>query len=161
MTVRKTEQESEYPFFGCSNLELDQFTLNGKYSFQYVKGAEIRNSSVNTKDACWHSREISSTDASSEANTSASTSKTSNWFAVKLSAPSRSAMPKESEMIDCDLAFERSDVYATIFASVESIKNLFSGRIVADQIGETIFDNDLPDGSRCAIEEHSLGQARG
>ena len=42
-------------------------------------------------------------------------------------------------MEDTDLAFEYSDVEATIIGGVDSIKNPRSGRIVADHVGQTIF----------------------
>ena len=44
-------------------------------------------------------------------------------------------------MIDCDLAFEKSDVEAEIISSVVSIKNPHSGRITALSVGEMIMDD--------------------
>ena len=42
-------------------------------------------------------------------------------------------------MVDCDLAFEKSDVEAEIVSDVLSIKNPRSGSIIADSIGSTGF----------------------
>ena len=44
-------------------------------------------------------------------------------------------------MIDCDLAFEKSDVEAEINSSVVSIKNPRSGRITLLSVGEMIMDD--------------------
>jgi hypothetical protein len=44
-------------------------------------------------------------------------------------------------MIDCDLAFEKSEVNATITSSVISIKNPLSGNIYVPECGELIFDD--------------------
>ena len=44
-------------------------------------------------------------------------------------------------MIDCDLAFEKSDVEAEIISSVISIKNPHSGRITVESVGEVIMDD--------------------
>ena len=44
-------------------------------------------------------------------------------------------------MIDCDLAFEKSDVEAEIVSSVISIKNPRSGKITVDSVGEVIMDD--------------------
>ena len=44
-------------------------------------------------------------------------------------------------MVDCDLAFEKSDVEAEIVSDVLSIKNPRSGRITAESVGEIIMDD--------------------
>ena len=45
-------------------------------------------------------------------------------------------------MVDCDLAFERSQVQATLTAPVVSIKNPLAGsRILVPQVGEVIRDD--------------------
>ena len=44
-------------------------------------------------------------------------------------------------MIDCDLAFEKSDVEAEVVSSVISIKNPRSGKITVDSVGEVIMDD--------------------
>ena len=47
------------------------------------------------------------------------------------------------EMIDCDLAFERSEVEAVITTPVLSIKNPLSGRITVPAVEEII--RDIPE----------------
>ena len=49
-------------------------------------------------------------------------------------------------MLETDLAFEKSQVEATILTSVVSIKNPLSGRITAPEVGELILDNDKAKG---------------
>ena len=49
-------------------------------------------------------------------------------------------------MIDCDLAFEKSDVEADIISSVISIKNPHSGKIVVESVGEIIMDDPEAEG---------------
>ena len=44
----------------------------------------------------------------------------------------------DCEMVGCDLAFENSEVEASIRGHVDSIKNPRSGRIVVDSVGEVI-----------------------
>jgi len=44
-------------------------------------------------------------------------------------------------MVDCDLAFEKSEVVADIASSVVSIKNPRSGRITVESVGEMIMDD--------------------
>ena len=43
-------------------------------------------------------------------------------------------------MHECDLAFERSEVQATVATPVISIKNPLSGKIEVPAVGEVIFD---------------------
>ncbi len=49
-------------------------------------------------------------------------------------------------MIDCDLAFEKSDVEADIVSEVISIKNPRSGKITLEGVGEIIMDDPLARG---------------
>lgn len=49
----------------------------------------------------------------------------------------------DCEMIDTDLAFEYSQVEATIKGNIESIKNPKSGFIKADSIGHIIKENSI------------------
>ena len=46
-------------------------------------------------------------------------------------------------MVNCDLAFEYSDVDASIIGHVDSIKNPRSGRIVLDSVGKLIKDHSI------------------
>lgn len=46
-------------------------------------------------------------------------------------------------MIDCDLSFEYSDVEAHILGHVDSIKNVKSGLIVVDSVGEVIHEDAI------------------
>ena len=50
------------------------------------------------------------------------------------------------EMIDADLAFERSDVEAVITTPIISIKNPLSGRISVPAVNEIIRDIEGADG---------------
>ena len=46
------------------------------------------------------------------------------------------------EMVDTDLAFEYSDVEASIIGHVDSIKNPRSGFIAVDSVGEVLMTDD-------------------
>ena len=53
---------------------------------------------------------------------------------------------------EADLAFEYSDVKATINSGIKSIKNPRTGYINIDSVGEIIIDENLIKGSNCKIE---------
>ena len=46
----------------------------------------------------------------------------------------------DCEMVDTDLAFEKSQVEATVTTKVDSIKNPKSGRIQVPELGELVMD---------------------
>ena len=50
------------------------------------------------------------------------------------------------KMIDCDLSFERSEVEADIIGEIMSVKNVYSGYVCADSIGEIITDDERAKG---------------
>ena len=52
----------------------------------------------------------------------------------------------DCEMVDTDLAFEKSEVDAVITTKVDSIKNPLSGRICVPEVGEVIMDDQLAKG---------------
>ncbi len=45
------------------------------------------------------------------------------------------------EMVDTDLAFEKSEVEAVITTKVDSIKNPLSGQIQVPELGELVMDD--------------------
>lgn len=49
-------------------------------------------------------------------------------------------------MVDCDLAFEKSEVEADIVSDVLSIKNPRSGRVSVESVGEIIMDDPEAEG---------------
>jgi hypothetical protein len=46
---------------------------------------------------------------------------------------------------ECDLSFEYSEVNADIIGHIDSVKNPKSGRIIADSVGEIIYDQSVID----------------
>ena len=157
ITTKNSELESEYPFFYSSDLLLDNFVLNGKYSFQYVKNVEIRNSLLDTKDAFWHSKNVTVSDSIVKGEYLGWYSENLKLIRCKIIGTqplcyAKGLILEDCEMIDCDLAFEYSDVHAVITGSITSVKNPCSGHISADSIGEVILDNNRPADASCVIE---------
>ena len=71
---------------------------------------------------------------------------------------------KNLKLVDCemtgtDLAFEKSDVDATITTPVASIKNPRSGRILAPAVGEIILDDEAAKG-QVVTKRPAGGEAR-
>ena len=54
-------------------------------------------------------------------------------------------------MENCDLAFERSSVQVKVAGRIDSVKNPLEGKIIADEIGEVIFEKDICDAGKTEI----------
>lgn len=135
--------QSEYAFFESKNLNFNRLDFSGKYSFQYVENLKMKNCRLKTKDAFWHAKNATVEDCDIDGEYL-------GWYSERLTlirCRIRGTQPlcycKELKLIDCvlegcDLAFEYSDVEATISGCVGSVKNPKSGKIVADGYGEVI-----------------------
>lgn len=155
--IRNSEIESDYLFFHSSDIQIDDAELKGKYSFQYVQNAEIRNSRLDTKDAFWHSTNVTVTNCVIKGEYL-------GWYSQNLrlvrcriigTQPlcyAKNLILEDCEMVDCDLAFEKSDVHAVVKGTIDSVKNPSSGHIYADAIGEVIMDEEQLDQTPCIIE---------
>ena len=153
LKMNNTAAESEYFLMRSSNIVLDNFTLKGKYSFQYDSDLTITNSELNTKDAFWHAKNVTVKDSVINGEYLA-------WYSENLTLINctiRGTQPLcyckglkliDCRMEDCDLAFERSEVEATILTPVISIKNPYAGHIFVPSAGEII--RDIP-GVLCEI----------
>lgn len=156
MTMEDTTAESEYFMMRSENLHLKNVKFTGKYSFQYVKNAVMEHCVFQTKDAFWHSEHITVID--SEVN-----GEYLGWYSdhltlirCRITGTQPLCYCQNLKLIDCemvgtDLAFERSDVNATLTAPIDSIKNPHVGRIEVPSVGEVILDEAEALKKRCEI----------
>ena len=124
-------------------MALTNVDMQGKYSFQYMENLTIRSCHLDTKDAFWHSKNVTVYDSTVKGEYL-------GWFSdgltlvnCKISGTQPLCYCRNLKLVDCtmedaDLSFEYSDVDATILGHVDSIKNPRSGKIVADSVGEVI-----------------------
>ena len=143
ITLEDSSIRSEYLFFDSRDVKLNRVDMKGKYSFQYMENLTIANSNLDTKDAFWHSKNVTVTD-------SVVKGEYLGWFSdgltlinCKIIGTQPLCYCKNLKLIDCtmegtDLSFEYSDVRATILGHVDSIKNVRSGEILVDSVGELI-----------------------
>ena len=143
ITLEDSSIRSEYLFFDSRDVKLNRVEMKGKYSFQYMENLIITNSNLDTKDAFWHSKNVTVID-------SVVKGEYLGWFSDGLTLVNckiigtqplcycKNLKLENCTMADTDLAFEYSDVHATIEGRVDSIKNPRSGEIVVDSVGEII-----------------------
>ncbi|MBP3579441.1 MAG: DUF3737 family protein [Lachnospiraceae bacterium] len=148
LEIKRSEMESEYFLFECKNVTIDELKMKGKYSFQYVENMTITNSYLDTKDAFWHGKNITVKDSVLKGEYLA-------WFAegltlinCKIIGTQPLCYCKDLKLINCtmeetDLSFEYSDVEADVKGHIISVKNPKSGTIIADSIGEIIWDDPV------------------
>lgn len=143
--------EGEYLMMRASQLRFSQVQVTGKYSFQYVRDAEFAHCAFDTKDAFWHAENIT-------VRNSVIKGEYLGWYSDGLTLIDCKVIGTQPlcycknlklihcEMTDTDLAFERSQVEATITTPVLSIKNPASGRIQAPAVGAVIRDEETAQG---------------
>ena len=155
VNIKNSTLEGFYPFFKGKKITADNLNLKGKYSFQYVKNITIRNSILDTKDAFWHSENVTVYDSIIKGEYLGWYSKNLRLIRCRIEGTqplcyaSRLYL-EDCEMINTDLAFERSHVKAKIIGNIESVKNPLSGKITADSYGEIILDGSIK--SKCKIK---------
>ena len=143
ISLEDSSIRSEYLFFDSRNVKLSNVKMQGKYSFQYMENLEIRNCNLDTKDAFWHSKNVTVVD-------SVVKGEYLGWFSEGLTLINCHIIGtqplcycKDLKLENCtmegtDLSFEYSDVQATVNGHVDSIKNVRSGEVVVDSVGEII-----------------------
>lgn len=145
--VSSSEITSEYGFFESKNIHIDNLTFKGKYSFQYIENMTINGSNFDTKDAFWHSKNV-------VVENSVIKGEYLGWYSEGLTLINCEIISHQPlcycknlklincRMSKCDLAFEYSEVEASIVGNIESIKNPKSGHITVDSIGTIVKEND-------------------
>ncbi|MBR1639146.1 MAG: DUF3737 family protein [Treponema sp.] len=157
LVIENTEiKESEYPFFEVDDAKITGLKMKGKYSFQYNSNIEISNSELDTKDAFWHTKNVTVRD-------SVIKSEYLGWYSENLTLINcriigtqpfcycKNLVLKNCEMEGCDLSFERSSVQAEILGKIDSVKNVLSGSVTADEIGEIIMEEEIVDKTKSSI----------
>ena len=138
--------ESEYFFMRGERLNFQGVSFKGKYSFQYVKGGAFDHCSFDTKDAFWHSENVTVTDSVVKGEYLAWYSENLTLVRCRIIGTQPLCYCKglkliDCEMVDTDLAFERSEVEATVTTPIVSVKNPRAGTITAPAVGEIIMDD--------------------
>lgn len=143
--VRNVTAEGEYFMFRAGELRFFDVTFKGKYSFQYIRNAVFEHCDLDTKDAFWHAENVVVRNCRVKGEYLA-------WYAKNVTFENCTIIGTQPlcycenlrlincEMHECDLAFERSEVEATVTTPVVSIKNPLKGKITVPAVGEIIFD---------------------
>ena len=145
--ISDTTAEGEYFMFRGDSLRFDNVTFKGKYSFQYVKDSIFEDCVFDTKDAFWHAENVLVRNCFVKGEYLA-------WYAKNITFENCKIIGTQPlcyceglklincQMEECDLAFEKSYVEATVTTNIDSIKNPSGGFIEAPSVGEMIIDDE-------------------
>ena len=151
ISMKDTDVQSEYFMMRSEQLEFSNVTLKGKYSFQYITDSVFENCNFDTKDAFWHAKNV-------VVRKSVVKGEYLAWYCENVTFENCTIIGTQPlcyckglklincRMIDTDLAFEKSDVEATITTPMISIKNPLSGSISVPEVSEIIRDDENSNG---------------
>jgi hypothetical protein len=146
ITMKNVTAKGDYFAMGSSDIEIDGFTLVGNYAFDGVKNLVIHNAKMLSKDAFWNSENVTVYDSFISGEYLGWNSKNVTFINCTIESLQgmcymENVVLKNCKSLNTNLAFEYSTVDVTIDSNIESIKNPYSGTIIAKSIGEIIFDN--------------------
>lgn len=145
--------ESEYFMMRSTDLSFKNVKLKGKYSFQYIENSVFENCEFDTKDAFWHAKNVVVRDSVVKGEYLAWYCENVTFERCRIIGTQPLCYCKGLKLIDCemigtDLAFEKSEVEATVTTAIDSIKNPYAGCICAPAAGEVIIDDPM---ARCEL----------
>ena len=151
VVMRDTDAQGEYFMMRSEKLDFENVSLKGKYSFQYIADSVFENCDFDTKDAFWHAKNVVIRNSMVKGEYLA-------WYCEDVTFENCTIIGTQPlcycknlklincNMIDADLAFEKSEVEATINSNVISIKNPKSGTIEVTGVDEIIMDDVMAKG---------------
>lgn len=149
ITLENCTAESKYFLMKNHGVRAKNLEMSAKYSLQYIEDGLFEDCIIDSKDAFWHAKNVT-------VKNSVLGGEYLAWYSENLTFENCRIIGTQPfcycknltlincEMVDCDLAFERSSVQATITTPVVSIKNpLAESRISLPAVGEII--RDIPE----------------
>lgn len=150
-------RHADYLFMHSENIDIEDYYQEGNYSFQYCKNVEIRNADIHSKDAFWGTENVTVRDSRLNGEYLGWHSKNLHLIRCHISGTQPLCYCHGLILEDCtfeadaDLAFEDTDLQATILSPVTSIKNPRSGSIKLPSAGEIIIDENILAPADCQI----------
>ena len=140
----------EYFMLRSRQLQFQNVRLKGKYSFQYIEDAVFNGCDFDTKDAFWHAKNVTVRNSRIKGEYLAWYCENVTFENCVIIGTQPLCYCKGLKLINCrmemtDLAFERSEVEATVTSPVLSIKNPLSGQISVPAVEELIVEEGFGD----------------
>ncbi len=146
----------DYFAMNSANMKIDNFKLDGNYSFDGGRNIELRNGNLLSKDAFWNSENVTVYDSFISGEYLGWNSQ--NLTLINCTIESLQGLcyidnlvMKNCRLINTTLAFEYSKVDAQIEGRIDSVMNPTSGTIKAEKIGTLIMEKDKVDPTKTKI----------
>lgn len=145
LTIENSIIKGAYFMLRSRDIRLSHSSFQGKYSFQYIENATVEDCILDTKDAFWHAKDVIIKNCVVKGEYL-------GWYSSNVTFENCKIIGTQPlcycngltlincEMIECDLAFENSEVNAEITTPIISVKNPSGGKIIAPCINEIIYD---------------------
>ena len=136
------------PFLDSSNATVDGCEFTAKYIFQYSDNIKMTNTTIDTKDCFWHAKNVYCKNCKLVGEYLAWYSENCVFENCEINSIQPLCYCKKLKLINCtmtncNLSFEYSDVDADIKGHVDSIRNVLSGKVVVDSLGEYVQDEHV------------------
>lgn len=151
--------KADYLFFHSANIRIDRYRQQGNYSFQYCKNVVINNAVIDSKDAFWNTENVTVYDSELTGEYLGWHSRGMKLVNCHISGTQPLCYAQDLVLENCtfdadaDLAFEDSELTATINSPMASIKNPRAGSISLPSVGLLIIDENLLEPGNCIITE--------
>ncbi len=163
ITLDRVSAKGDYFAMNARGIRADHLRLSGNYAFDGASDIEVSNSILLSKDAFWNCHDVVVRDSTIIGEYLGWNS--SNLTFINCVIESLQGLcyidhlvMRDCRLIDTTLAFEYSEVDATILGKVGSIINPSSGVIRCDAVGELILDPERIDPAKTQI---LVGEAAG
>jgi hypothetical protein len=156
VSVKNAHIVGDYFGLSCEDFYGENIRLDGNYFLDGAKRAVIKNSILNSKDSFWNCEDVEVYDSVIIGEYIAWNSKNIKLVNCKIESNQGFCYIDGLVMENCvlentDLAFEYSSINAEINSKIDSVKNVKSGKIVAQSIGEIIMEEEFVDTSKTEI----------
>ncbi|MCR5691146.1 MAG: DUF3737 family protein [Eubacterium sp.] len=146
ISMKDSSAQSEYFMMRSKKLNFQNVKLKGKYSFQYIEDSTFVDCDFDTKDSFWHANRVHIKNSTIKGEYLA-------WYGENLTFENCTIIGTQPfcycknlklincKMLEADLAFEKSQVEATVTTPMISIKNPAQGKIHVPAVEELIMDD--------------------
>lgn len=151
--------KADYLFLHSANIRIDRYRQQGNYSFQYCKNVVINNAVIDSKDAFWNTENVTVYDSELTGEYLGWHSRGLKLVNCHISGTQPLCYAHDLVLENCtfdadaDLAFEDSELTATITSPMTSIKNPRTGSITLPSVAQLIIDENLLEPGNCIITE--------
>ena len=137
-----------YPFLCTNNVVIDGADIKSKYILQYSENIKMYNTTLDTKDCLWHAKNVYCKNCKIVGEYLAWYSENCVFENCHIDSIQPLCYCKKLKLINCtmsncNLSFEYSDVDADIKGHVDSIRNVLSGKVIVDSLGEYVQDEHV------------------